>query len=406
MSFFHRKKKKEDDYFIYENLYDKVKIEDNELVDSDLKLDKSVIEEIYKEEMTINSEKDGQSYLENCCEQIAIASGRVEDAKHEYNIVGSYLNDILAIENAEKPFKDEINYYAKRIITLKEDKKSLKQDATKISEKRYGHIAAHEKEMPKILKEMQDDEQYCQSLKTDLHHIEGEKIALKYEKKNAAKKLLGIRSTVKILAAMLAASVVMLFIIQQVFSLDMLIPSLALVVIGAVIAAVIVVYNQNQEKELKIAEIKLNKAIALINKYKLKYVNVKSRLDYSYEVHGVKSSYELSELWRVYLVVKKEREAIHRASDEMYKSMESLIQVLDKLKLFDSSVWTTQVEALVEPKEMTEIRHTLNVRRQKLRSSIDFNMKNLEKYKEKIRQVIKDNPEIANEVIEIIEKYE
>ena len=125
MSFFHRKKKKEDDYFIYENLYDKVKIEDNELVDSDLKLDKSVIEEIYKEEMTINSEKDGQSYLENCCEQIAIASGRVEDAKHEYNIVGSYLNDILAIENAEKPFKDEINYYAKRIITLKEDKKSL-----------------------------------------------------------------------------------------------------------------------------------------------------------------------------------------------------------------------------------------------------------------------------------------
>ena len=106
----------------------------------------------------------------------------------------------------------------------------------------------------------------------------------------------------------------------------------------------------------------------------------------------------------MYLVVKKEREAIHRASDEMYKSMESLIQVLDKLKLFDSSVWTTQVEALVEPKEMTEIRHTL--RRQKLRSSIDFNMKNLEKYKEKIRQVIKDNPEIANEVIEIIEKYE
>ena len=278
--------------------------------------------------------------------------------------------------------------------------------ATKISEKKYAYVEAHENEMSDIIKNMYDDEQYLQSLKTDMHHIEGEKIALKYEKKRATKQLYKIRNTVRLLATLLIITIVMFFVLQLAFGLDMLIPSLLLMAVGAVGAATIVVYNQNQEKELRTSEIKLNKAIGLINKYKLKYVNVKSRLDYQYETQGVKSSYELNQLWRLYLVIKKEREAILRASDELYKSMEGLIQTLEKLKLYDSSVWTSQVEALIDHKEMTEVRHALNIRRQKLRTSMDFNIKTVDKNKQIISEIVKGNPEVAKEIIEIIERYE
>jgi hypothetical protein len=172
------------------------------------------------------------------------------------------------------------------------------------------------------------------------------------------------------------------------------------------IAAFIVTYNQNQEKELRLTEKKLNKAIGLINKHKLKYVNVKSRLDYMYDTHGVANSYELSEMWRLYLVVKKEREVIMKTSDELYKSTEGLLNELEKLKLYDSSVWSSQVEAIVEPREMQEVRHVLNVRRQKLKTSIDFNMKTVERNKERISEIVKNNPNMAKEVIATIEKYE
>lgn len=52
-----------------------------------------------------------------------------------------------------------------------------------MSDKKYAYIEAHEDKMSGILKDMYEDEQYLQSLKTDMHHIEGEKAALKYEKK-------------------------------------------------------------------------------------------------------------------------------------------------------------------------------------------------------------------------------
>lgn len=414
LSFIKNKKKNDEFDDLYsEDLYEKIRKrheEKNSLKEDEagisIDLDKDVIEEAYKEELSMNSERIDKSYIENYCEQIAISSKRVEDAKKEYNLVGSYLNDILAIENAERPIKKEMMYYAKRIMTLREDKKSLKTYSTKMSEKKFTYMQAHEKEISEILKDMYDDEQYCQSLKTDIHHIEGEKQALIYERKYAVKMLNKIRSFAKGILFLLFATLIMFIILGQVFELDMLIPTLFVMTIGASAAAFIVVFNQHQTNELKMSEKKLNRAIELMNSYKLKYVNVKSRLDYEYEKNNVKSSYELNEIWRVYLVVKKEREAILRTSDEIYKAMDGLLDVLDKLKLFDSSVWTSQVEAIVEPREMVEIRHTLNVRRQKLRESIEFNSRLMEKNKEKINRLIKENPSITKEVLGLLEKYE
>lgn len=402
---FFRKRNKEE--YEEENLYEKIKKENPYGISNDeLKLDTDIIEEAYEEEMLINANEANKNYIENYCEQIAVAAKRVEDAKKEYNIVGRYLTDIEKIENAGNPYKKNINYYAKRILVLREDKKSMKQYSRKMSETKYAYMQMNEGKIKEILKDMHDDEQYCQSLKTDIHHIEGEKHALRYERKHAAATLRSIRKMSKVFVGFFVITLLMMLIIGELFKIEMLIPTLSVMTVAVVIAAFIVVYNQKETKELKISEIKLNKAISLMNSYKLKYVNVKSRLDYMYETNGVKSSYELNEIWRVYLVVKKEREAIMKASDEMYKSIDALMAEIEKLDLYDASVWSAQIEALVDNREMTEIRHTLNVRRQKLRESMDFNSRLVEKNKEKINKIVKDNPAITKEVIELIEKYE
>lgn len=264
----------------------------------------------------------------------------------------------------------------------------------------------HEDEIKDILKEMYDDEQECQRLKTDMHQIEGEKIALKYERKDAIEKLNLIRKLAK-MGVVTAVVIILMLIAAQVYAEKNLVVGVYIVIVAALaMGASLIAFNQKYTAELRMSELKLNKAVGLMNKYKLLYVNVKSRLDYEYESNGVKSSYELNDLWRMYINAKKEHEAFHLNSDNTFKSVEGLIAELEKLHLYDSSVWPSQVDAIINPKEMTEIRHTLNVRRQKLRESISFNTNTVEKSKTRIHGIIEKNPAMAKEILAILDRYE
>ena len=109
---------------------------------------------------------------------------------------------------------------------------------------------------------------------------------------------------------------------------------------------------------------------------------------------------------RLYLTAKKEHEAFHLNADNTFKAVEGLIAELDKVKLYDSSVWPSQVDAIIDPREMTEIRHTLNVRRQKLRESITFNTNTIENSKARIQAIIYKNPVMAKEILAMLDKYE
>lgn len=402
-------KKKKDEDFIYqeENLYEKIK-SGNEQEASEMyePLDRELIEQAVVEERTNNKIDDKKSYVERLCEQIVICSQRIESAKKEYEAVNSYINDIMTIEKMEEPVKSNVEYYARRIITLREDKKSMKQSSTKIPESRYIYMQRHEDEIKDILKEMYDDEQECQRLKTDMHQIEGEKIALKYERKDAIEKLNLIRKLAK-MGVVTAVVIILMLIAAQVYAEKNLVVGVYIVIVAALaMGTSLIAFNQKYTAELRMSELKLNKAVGLMNKYKLLYVNVKSRLDYEYESNGVKSSYELNDLWRMYINAKKEHEAFHLNSDNTFKSVEGLIAELEKLHLYDSSVWPSQVDAIINPKEMTEIRHTLNVRRQKLRESISFNTNTVEKSKTRIHGIIEKNPAMAKEILAILDRYE
>ena len=39
----------------------------------------------------------------------------------------------------------------------------------------------------------------------------------------------------------------------------------------------------------------------------------------------------------------------------------------------DREIWFSQAKALIDPSEMVEVRHGLNVRRQRLREQLDYN---------------------------------
>ena len=139
---------------------------------------------------------------------------------------------------------------------------------------------------------------------------------------------------------------------------------------GLAIITYVVLESKRTVKEHKLTDLKINRAIVLSNKVKLKFVNCTSLLDYGYEKYGVNSYQELSYIWNQF-VKEQEKEHLYRKNTEVLQYYHTIL--MDELALYqiaDPEVWIYQPEALLEQKEMVEVRHRLNERRMKLRDQI------------------------------------
>ncbi len=375
------------------------------------KIDTNISEEINdtiinEEEQYVYTKEQKLQYVENYCDQMIIGQKRLEVTKIEYNQVIHYITDMNTIINLEGSLKDELLYEAKRIVNLKEDKTSYKNSASKMPETKYEYIGNHESEMPRMLKELKESEDTCQAIKVDLHNIEGEKSALKYERKICINRINIYRKLLKIVLV-ITTLILCAFTYGQIQGeYDYTIGYYIVIVTSMAVMAGILLGNQVESKNLKISELKLNKAIGLLNRYKLRYVNTKSSLDYLYGVYGVKNSYEFSNLWRLFLTSKKEREAYFKMSDNLYKSTENYMKIINSLNLYDSSVWSYQISAIIDINEMDIIKNTLESRRESLRKIIDYNNDLVNRSKDKIKKLIEDDNSIADEVLKIVDRKE
>ncbi len=71
----------------------------------------------------------------------------------------------------------------------------------------------------------------------------------------------------------------------------------------------------------------------------------------------------------------------------------------------DVEIWLYQAEALLDEKEMVEVRHHLNIRRQKIRERLEFNHSQLALCEEELSQIAKGNSAYADLVEEIAGKH-
>ena len=125
----------------------------------------------------------------------------------------------------------------------------------------------------------------------------------------------------------------------------------------------------------------------MLNKVKIKYVNVVNRLEYVYELHGVKSAYQLNKMWGVYLRLQKEHEVYNKATNRLIEAEEDLVDLLKFFDVKDAGIWVNQAYAIIDKGEMEEIKSSLNKRRSKLKSSMDYNQDLMLKTQEEIKLI-------------------
>lgn len=357
---------------------------------------------VEKEKVDIHNDKERIGYLEHLKESISEAKKQCENIKFEYGQVTSYLKDIQLIDRAQKEDKETLFAAAKQIVELtKERKKSQKQEY-KFTEAQRRAMENYEDVVEDDIKKLTEYEEYQMKIKQDMRQLSGEKNLLFADKKDIIRRQGLLKVLGKCLTALLVATFAMLAVLHFCFKVKIDLAFVITVFVAFLFAAIILNEARKNRIDMVITEKKGNRAIFLLNRVKIKYVNNVRTLDYMYHKYRVRNAAELSYVRTQYVRAKREWERQRESSIRIHEANQVVLQELQKLEVKDRDIWLGQVEALVEPKEMVEVRHDLNVRRQKLREQMDYNTGIMEQCLDEIDKIRSKKPEYAVEVERVL----
>lgn len=345
-------------------------------------------------------------YVNTQCEQIADSSKYIAELKAEYQIVDNYISDVKIIESQPDNVKKSLKASIDAVKKLESQRANIKNSAPLISGSRYEMFEKHQKEFPKALTDFINDEKYCQQVKHDMQLLEAEKLSLKEDMKDYNGRRINIRN-ISIISLLAICVIFAVFIGTGRFTGDDGITLFMIVLLlSAIFVLLILLLIRSTAYKFKLSEKKLQRAITLLNKTKVKYVNIYGSVEYQKEKFNVKNSLELSKEYEAYLTEKKKAEKYRSSTVELDEAMGRFSERLAKLNLFDASIWEKQMGSIYNQKEMDAIKSTLINRRNKLRSRIDYNMEQIENSKKGIIEFVKKHPELADEVMGIVESFD
>ena len=353
--------------------------------------------------------KDGferQKFIRSCVEQMRSASDELDRVSEEYNMVTAYLKDIEEIESLPTEEAQRVKDNAKKIQLYESATREYKEKKGRLTENEFLHMEKYEDVMPKPYKDMKAAEDYRDLIKGDLSKLEGEKHAYQYRKGELYRDIANIKGMVTICAMALLVCLLMLLVLQYGFEMDAQLGYIITIGVGATTLTVLYVKYLDYVNQLEKTEKGINKIILLKNTVNIRYVNNKNLLDYLYLKYKVSSGKELLTMWEKYQQEKEERSKNIENQEELNYYKKALIAVLKRYQLHDPDIWLHQIPALLNPKEMVEIRHGLIDRRQKLRVQMEYNKRLATEAQKEIRSTMDEYPQYRQEILDMVERYE
>lgn len=349
-----------------------------------------------------NGPSDDVAYM---CDQIVDASYQMEDLRVEYEMVTSYFTDIQLIESLPQNVRKEITDIAKKITFLENETTQFLHSDDRISDENFRLIQSLEKELTDIFGQLKELEDMDLKIKRDMKHLEGEKNTQEYLQDSIEHRQGKLRIFMIVFGTISALAVTTLALIGLLAEVNMIIPILIILLVVVAMAALCVVTYRNLSYEYKMSELRENRAINLMNKVKIKFINNTSTLDYLYSKYNIKSLRELEYLYDQYLIMVDEVRKYQKSAGNLREYSDALTKLLFSHGIKDPDIWAKQSAALVDNREMVEVKHSLNVRRQKLREQIAYNEDLRLKGLKNIKEMLKENPELRAQVKQELEVY-
>jgi len=349
------------------------------------------------------TEYDVRSYIDSNCTKMIAVSGENKEFRSEYEKVTGYLKDIETIDNMVPEKKIKMISVATEIVELTRQLKKASKHVGTISSVQYKAMQQHEDIMNGELISIKRKEKLQMDIKSDMRHLEAEKAGLLYEQKYRSQKH-GYYKTLSIGIGFIIISLMVFLTVLAFYSeMDMTMAFIAVIAVTGLLILYLFMGVRKNRYNTQLAGRKINRAINLLNSAKIKYINTTALLDYLYSKYSVKNAAELEYVWGQYLRIKNEEDQMREAKNRKEELENTLLAMLTEEEISDTNIWTSQVVALIESREMVEVRHKLNVRRGKLREQIAYNDEIYTQSAQRLTMLINENPEMSDEeILELI----
>ena len=356
--------------------------------------------------VNFDEEDQRKRYIVNCLEQITEASKEIDLLTGEYTLVTSYLTDTDEIEALPKEQRSQINSTAARLAGLEQERNRYREKKNRIRDADFYAIRKREDEIEEGIRKIREGEKYGNLIRQDLHRLDGERHAYEYRRNELENMMNNQRGMAVIFFTALVVCVIILAILQFGFDMDVYVGLFLAVGAGAVAISYVCIKYMDAGRELQRVEKTINKIIQLQNKVKIRYVNNCQLMEYLYLKYNTDSAAKLEKRWKLYQDEKEERKQFAEAEAKMEYYQKQLVEQLSNYRVQMPERWISQTAALLDKREMVEIRHELIQRRQALRKQMDYNQEVAESARNEVKDVAALYPKYAQEILSMVERYD
>ncbi|MCM1542922.1 MAG: hypothetical protein NC121_16910 [Blautia sp.] len=359
-----------------------------------------------RDEVDFHDEEQRSRYITDCLEQMAEASREIEHFTGEYDRVTSYLTDMEEIEALPEQDRNEINTFARRLLTLEQEREQYQERKSRMNDTDFYQMRKQEEDLEEGLAKLKQAEEYGGKIKQDMRRLETERQAYEFRRAELEAAMQNFRGMAGIFLIAFAVCVVMLLILQFYFKYDTMLGMLLAVAAAAIALSILCIRFIDSDKEQASVANAINRLIQLQNKVKIRYVNNRNLVDYFCLKYNTDSAAKLEKKWNLYQQEKEQRKQYAEAEAKLEYYQNQLVAKLSQYRVKDPERWVGQPGALLDKREMVEIRHDLILRRQSLRKQMDYNNNIGETARQEVKDVAKQYPMYMAEILQMVERYD
>ncbi|MCQ2519121.1 MAG: hypothetical protein MJ107_01180 [Lachnospiraceae bacterium] len=359
-----------------------------------------------RQPLELNDVSVCETYVKNCLETMKGASDEIDRLNKEYEQVNDQLKDLEVVSELPEIDQRELAGIAKSIKQLRGDHDSYVLKESTMTDREYKLVESIEDDIVEAIKKLEEQEDYKKKIKADLKRIDRERHACDYRKKELEINLDNSKSAALVAIGAAGFLFLILFLMQVGLKLDVVIGYYITIGLAAIALTAIYVKYADFSSEKSRVNSTINELILLENKVKIRYVNNKNLLDYLYMKYDVVDAWTLKDLYARFDAEREARSKFEKNEKYYQEELAKLVRTLRACHVIDPEAWVHRIDALLDQREIVEVRHSLIQRRQKLRKQIEYNQNLAKESGDSIKALIEERPRFKDDILKIINSYE